>query len=186
MSATVSLPLLASVRIASPCSMRWEDMMGNERTRFCSECSLHVHNISEMTAREAEAFLASALGGDRVCARFYRRADGTILTRDCPVGWRAARQRAANAAARVVAALGVVVSAGVLLASGVRSPWEQARLRSTQPFQAICQWLRRPLPVPVVPAAGRVTLMGDVCVSPNQAAALTTSTPGAGTPAPRN
>jgi hypothetical protein len=29
----------------------------------------------------------------RLCVRFYRRRDGTLLTEDCPVGWRAARRR---------------------------------------------------------------------------------------------
>lgn len=165
MSATVSLPLLSSVRIASPCSMRWEDMQGDDRSRFCSECKLNVHNISDMTETEAEAFLAAVVPGERVCGRFYRRADGTILTRDCPVGLRAARAKAARAAARLVGALGVVLSAGVLWARGYSRPWERARLRDAQPFAAICEWLSKPLPVPAPPVRGQI-LMGAICVRP--------------------
>ncbi|MEP6847926.1 MAG: hypothetical protein ABI999_03655, partial [Acidobacteriota bacterium] len=30
----------------------------------------------------------------RLCVRFYRRADGTVLTQNCPVGWAKVKQRA--------------------------------------------------------------------------------------------
>jgi len=77
---------LDGVRIASPCSANWNEMYGNERKRFCSECKLNVYNLSDMTQREAENFLINSEG--RVCVKFYRRTDGTVLTRDCPVGWK--------------------------------------------------------------------------------------------------
>jgi hypothetical protein len=66
---------------------------------------LHVYNLSDMPRAEAEAFVSQAEG--RTCIRFHRRADGTLLTRDCPVGLRVVRQRLV----RAVAAL-----AGVMLA----------------------------------------------------------------------
>jgi hypothetical protein len=37
-----------------------------------------------MTRRDAEALLKETNGN--LCARLYRRADGTVLTEDCPVG----------------------------------------------------------------------------------------------------
>jgi Carboxypeptidase regulatory-like domain len=73
-----------NLRIASPCSVGWESMSGDERKRFCSLCQLHVYNISEMTGDEVRELVTSAEG--RICARLFRRADGTVLTRDCPVG----------------------------------------------------------------------------------------------------
>jgi hypothetical protein len=76
--------LLADVRIASPCNARWEDMDGDERSRFCRHCSKHVYNFSEMTAQDATALIREREG--RLCARFYQRTDGTVLTNDCPVG----------------------------------------------------------------------------------------------------
>ena len=82
---------LEKVSIASPCPKKWEEMVGDERTRFCSHCQLNVYNFSAMTQAEAEAFLIKAEG--RVCGRFYQRADGTMLTQDCPVGLRAIKQR---------------------------------------------------------------------------------------------
>ncbi len=50
MSAKDSLHRLA---VSSPCSQDWDSMIGNDRVRFCEHCSLHVHNISEMTRAKA-------------------------------------------------------------------------------------------------------------------------------------
>ena len=44
-----------------------------------------------MSRTEAENLLTNSEG--RLCVRFFRRADGTILTQDCPVGWRAVKAR---------------------------------------------------------------------------------------------
>jgi hypothetical protein len=85
---------LDSVRIASPCAKKWEEMAGGDRVRFCSHCQLNVYNFSAMTKAEAESFLTKAKG--RVCGRVYRRADGTMLTQDCPVGFRAVKQRVSS------------------------------------------------------------------------------------------
>ena len=82
---------LKHLRIASPCTADWEGMVGDERRRFCGQCELHVYNLSGLTRREAEDLITRAEG--RLCLRFYRRADGTVLTRDCPVGLRAVRRR---------------------------------------------------------------------------------------------
>jgi Carboxypeptidase regulatory-like domain len=91
------------LRIASPCPVGWEQMKGNEQVRFCEQCSLNVYNFSGMTRRQAEAVVRRTEG--RLCARFYRRADGTIITRDCPVGLRALRRRMARVAGAAATAL---------------------------------------------------------------------------------
>lgn len=78
---------LDSLRIASPCSADWSRMSGTDQKRFCAECKLHVHDLSAMTTDEALTLLRDA-GQGRLCVRFYRRADGRVLTRDCPVGLR--------------------------------------------------------------------------------------------------
>src|ERR1043166_780954 len=91
------------LRVASQCSVSWEAMEGDERMRHCAVCSLNVYNFAGMTRDEVRALLARSEG--RVCGRLYRRADGTLLTRDCPTGLRALRRRASRAAAAVVAAL---------------------------------------------------------------------------------
>ena len=66
------------LRIATPCPISWEQMTGNSRVRFCGNGQLNVYNISELSRSEAEALIASTEG--RLCARLFRRADGTILT----------------------------------------------------------------------------------------------------------
>ena len=91
------------LRVATPCEASWQDMAGDERVRHCTLCSLNVYNFSEMTRDEIRALLLQTEG--RICGRLYRRADGTLLTRDCPTGLRAVRQRVSRVAAAVIAAL---------------------------------------------------------------------------------
>lgn len=87
---------LNNIKIASPCAANWNEMYGDERTRHCAECKLNVYNLSEMTQSEAENFLVKAEG--RVCLKVYRRTDGTVLTKDCPVGWRKLKKRVSTLA----------------------------------------------------------------------------------------
>jgi hypothetical protein len=94
---------LDHVRIAAPCSADWEQMVGNDRVRFCGQCNLNVYNLSHLSRREAESLISSSEG--RLCARFYRRADGSILTKNCPVGLRAIRRRLSRVAQAISAAL---------------------------------------------------------------------------------
>ena len=94
---------LDNVRVAAPCPADWGKMADDERVRYCDRCSLHVYNLSGMTRREAEALVTSAEG--RLCVRFYRRPDGTVLTRNCPVGLSALKRRAARAAAATLTAV---------------------------------------------------------------------------------
>lgn len=97
---------LDNIKIASPCPANWNEMIGNERKRYCSECKLNVYNLSEMSQAEAENFLINSEG--RVCVKFYRRADGSVLTQDCPVGWQAFKKkisRRAKALASVCAGI---------------------------------------------------------------------------------
>jgi hypothetical protein len=83
---------LANVRVGSPCKERWADMIGDDRVRVCNGCERPVFNLSEMTRAEAEAVMATR--GITPCVRFYRRADGTVMTTDCPTGARRSRRLA--------------------------------------------------------------------------------------------
>ena len=82
------------IMIASPCSIGWENMEGDERVRFCNACQLNVYNTSQMSKNEVEALMNN---GKSNCLRIYRRADGTMMTDDCPIGLRRVR----NAAKRI-------------------------------------------------------------------------------------
>ncbi|MCM3871359.1 MAG: hypothetical protein ND895_11795 [Pyrinomonadaceae bacterium] len=94
---------LDHVRIAAPCKVDWQQMIGSERVRFCGQCNLNVYNLSSMTKKEAESLIAQTEG--RLCVRFYRRTDGSILTDNCPVGLRAIRKRLSSVAKAASAAV---------------------------------------------------------------------------------
>ena len=94
---------LNNVRVAAPCSADWDQMIGNDRARFCSQCNLNVYNLSSMSRSEAEHFVTTGEG--RICIRYYRRRDGSIITRNCPVGLQALKRRMSKVARAVSSAL---------------------------------------------------------------------------------
>jgi len=93
---------LNHVEVAAPCKANWDQMIGSEQMRFCGQCNLNVYNLSGMTRDAAESLIARNEG--RLCVRFYRRVDGSIITRDCPVGLRAIRDRVSYWTKAVIAA----------------------------------------------------------------------------------
>src|ERR1051326_5912145 len=99
-------PITNAVRIASPCNADWESMEGDERVRFCQSCRKHVYNFSALPP-EAIADLIRAKEG-KLCARFYGRGDGTMLTANCTVGRR--RQRRRDVLGLSLGALGVLAA----------------------------------------------------------------------------
>ena len=158
MSRTVALDVLDRIRIASPCSARWEDMTGDDRTRLCEQCGLNVYNLSDMSREDAAGLIQRTEG--RLCVRLYRRPDGTVITRDCPTGLRAVRRRVGLMLTRVAAACGL--AAGLIIttnASGGNGG--RASLRRIQPFAALCDWLA---PASVPPQTA-VFIMGSVALS---------------------
>jgi len=99
------------IQVASPCTASWHAMTGNDRVRHCDRCNLDVYNFSEMTEKEVKRLLSQ--DSDRICGRIYRRADGTMLTRDCPVGFRTKVRRIsriAGAALSAAAGLGAAAA----------------------------------------------------------------------------
>ncbi len=146
---------LMAPRIASPCTVPWDSMQGDSRARHCEECGLRVFNLSEMSSEEAAEFIESAEG--RTCVYFYRRADGTLLTRDCPVGLRAVRRRVAALFAGAAALLGFITlglfsaraNGGTNAASG---PVERLEL-TTDPILVQPYWGEMCVPAPPLPPA---------------------------------
>lgn len=70
---------LEGVSIDRPCPKRWAELVGDERRRFCSACSLHVTNLSALTRTEAEGFLAASTG--RVCVTYVPTEAGRVSLR---------------------------------------------------------------------------------------------------------
>jgi len=93
---------LKHVEVAAPCKADWNQMIGSEQMRFCGQCNLNVYNLSGMKRDEAESLIARNEG--RLCVRFYRRTDGSIITKDCPVGLRAIRDRVSYLTKAIIAA----------------------------------------------------------------------------------
>ena len=157
--------ILNRVKVAAPCPANWNYMEGDERVRRCALCKLNVYNLSEMNREDAAALVSQTEG--RLCVRYYQRRDGTLITRDCPVGIRAIRKRLAS----VVACAFVLFTAGIAFASNLsrRGPMAydsstllrdaKDRLRQTDPFKSVLNWIDPPQPSHAV--VGNV-LMGAV------------------------
>jgi len=117
------LVILENIHVAAPCPADWTRMFGDDRVRHCCQCNLNVYNISEMTRSEAEDLIRSCEG--RLCVRFYRRADGTILTQNCPLGLRVLIRRVSRVAAAVLSAAMSVAPTLSLAASKKPAPAQE-------------------------------------------------------------
>lgn len=149
----VHLQLLDRIEIASPCSARWEDMVGDDRKRLCADCDLHVYNIAAMTRTEAEALIEQTQG--RLCAQIYRRSDGTVMTRDCPVGLAALREKAVRTSVRaVMAVLFVLVTCISTVVAHTRFG-RSTTLAEREPFQTLRAKLN-PTPLALPPMGGAI------------------------------
>lgn len=95
--------LVQKLSIAAPCDVPWDSMEGDERTRFCAQCKLNVYNIAQMSTKDAAALVRKNEG--KVCLKLYRRADGTVITDNCPVGLRKIRDRMKRVAVAVLMSL---------------------------------------------------------------------------------
>lgn len=115
-----SLPLLDRIRVASPCTASWDDMVGDDRVRFCGSCAKNVYDLSAMMREEAESFIRQAEGA--ACVRLARRADGRVVSNDCPVGARKKRVRLAIAGAVGATLLGCAALAGAAKAREALAP----------------------------------------------------------------
>ena len=159
------------ISVASPCTAPWEAMSGDDTTRFCGQCAQYVYNLSEMTQMEAEALVMEHEG--KMCVRFYKRSDGTMMTKDCPVGWRAVKRRMAiigGAAAAVFAAMFGMLTFGAFAASvrgngrgGVEVVNPITRLREILFPPAVCVMGEMPIAQPPVGNDGPPLIMGEMC-----------------------
>ncbi|MFK8002032.1 MAG: hypothetical protein AB8H86_20720 [Polyangiales bacterium] len=101
------------IDVKSPCDEPWSEMEVVEPgKRNCALCAQNVYDLSEMTKDEAEALVFESTG--RVCVRFFRRRDGTVVTSDCsPVRFRQLRDAGRSSlrfAAKVVGAVVTILS----------------------------------------------------------------------------
>jgi hypothetical protein len=133
-------------------------MMGDHRIRHCAECQLNVFNFSALSEAEIEDLLQNSEG--RICARFYQRADGTMLTRNCPIGLSRAFRNASRLAASFLSA---VFALGPAIAAAV------PQLKQNAPLTQI-----KPMPQPMI----LLVLDASGAVVPNAKVSLTNESSG--------
>jgi hypothetical protein len=124
-------------------------MQGDDKVRFCDQCRLNVYNLSAMSRRQAQDLVRQREG--RLCVRFYQRADGTVLTQDCPRGLAAIQ----NATRWAILKLTGLVAAMLFLMFGLAMAVTTGRARATagvdiwqvEPFRSIdslLPWSQQP------------------------------------------
>ena len=103
-----------SLKIAKPCNANWLQMDGDTRARHCALCKKNVYNVAGMTRSDVTNLINNNEG--KVCMRLSRRADGTVITKDCPVGLAGIRKRMS-----VAAMMGfLILFSGLAMAKNVR------------------------------------------------------------------
>jgi hypothetical protein len=124
-------------------------MVGTNQVRHCQQCNQRVYNLSDMSRKEAEALIRNKEG--RLCGRFFRRSDGTVMTRDCPYGMRSLARPIAWVLG-IAAALFFVFGAALFAARSQSGD-------PGQPGQSAWEFIRsffEPAPPPRM-------IMGDIC-----------------------
>jgi hypothetical protein len=107
-----SVDPLDAIKIASPCTVAWSSLVGDERVRHCGQCCKNVYNVAAMTREEALSLIEGK--ERRICMRLTYRADGTIATGNCRARLRAARRR------------GMFAFGGMLVVMLAAEVWAQA------------------------------------------------------------
>lgn len=171
-----SLPMLRTVDVATPCKADWNAMVGDEVTRFCGDCKRSVYNLSAMTAEQAEVFLQETFGSE--CIRFFRRADGTLITRDCSTttSRTALKKVLVGSAAVAVAATAIAQAPATtrmcdtrLFSTPAVPPTEQVEMGQwTMGDPAPVEVMGAPMPVtPPVPVEPVQPKMGKIKIAPH-------------------
>jgi ankyrin repeat protein len=68
------------IDVPNPCEKSWDEMLGDDKSRHCLHCDKDIHNLSELSSKEAEKLLFKSKG--RVCVRMTRDTQGKIVTND--------------------------------------------------------------------------------------------------------
>lgn len=71
-------------RKASVCKSSWDNMVGTTQIRYCSQCKSFAYDFTGMSLEEADKLVFQR--EEKESPIFFRRKDGKLLTRDCPVG----------------------------------------------------------------------------------------------------
>ena len=129
---------LDRIGVANPCTESWEGMVGDDRVRFCGKCEQNVYRLTDLPRAEANELLARSQAGEEICVRFARRADGTVVTNDCPSQLERGRASLPLLNAAKTIAAGLVATLGAGLSTGCfedDTSMTTGRLAPAQPAQ---------------------------------------------------
>ncbi|MFT5051643.1 MAG: hypothetical protein ACI8QZ_003063 [Chlamydiales bacterium] len=101
--------------IQTPCPRSWDSLVGDSRKRFCSECSLHVHNSEALTRTEARDLVLEST--ERVCMRIVRDDTGAAVYRDSTTACQPAARAEGSPIRALPKAAGWILAAGASLLS---------------------------------------------------------------------
>ena len=170
--------ILDRVRVASPCTARWEDMAGDDRSRFCQHCQKHVFNLSAMTRAEVETLIVEKEG--KFCGRFHQRRDGRMLTRDCPTGQSIRRNRISRWCGAAFATFMLLIGGKVSLRSGESNANQAGNSTPTAKQPEPAHRLGEVAVNPVImgdiavstnvppPATNHPPIVGKICIQPTK------------------
>ena len=150
---------LAQVRIAEPCTVPWNSMAGDDKSRHCSFCNLSVHNLSAMTEDAAQRLICET--GGRLCVAYYPNADGSPQTLEYR------QQKPPRWTWRFTAMLGGVGAAiaGCVAHFTGQEPPTPVNVGFTPGRMMVAGGIGPPLPPPLPPTT-QPMLMGDVAFDP--------------------
>lgn len=124
-------PMETPPRLSFVCPLPWQNMNGDERSKFCSQCGHHISNISLLSHQERLALLERARVS-RVCGTYYVRLSGELVTQDNPLSARE-RSRIKQFGVSTLSATALVIAAGCM------SPIRKAETPQTMPDAAEIQ-----------------------------------------------
>lgn len=104
MSARDSAP---QIRIASPCDVEWDSMIGNNRVRFCEHCQLSVHNVDRASQKQLKRLVARSKG--RLCVNYRQPVPQKL---PAPILYKIGRRTSVIAASAFSATLSLSTAMG--------------------------------------------------------------------------
>lgn len=120
--------LLDQIQIKSPCSADWNSMIGNDQIRFCEHCNLSVQDISQMTRKRVLRLAAHSKG--RLCIRYQRRPDGSLVTKSVGQKLHQISRRASRIAA---GAFSATLSISSAVAQPTTLQWDSNSISVAEP-----------------------------------------------------
>lgn len=130
------------IEIPKPCEVPWDSMKGNDRIRFCDQCSKNVYNISDMSESQAMKLLIDSEG--KVCISMLKRADGTIVSDNCPPILRPVRNSYRKLAAVISAAIALACSHASAFAADAKKNDKGASQANAAKKDAACEKVKAP------------------------------------------